>query len=221
MHPVIRIPCLLVVAAFLARGSWRDLLVAAALLGAFYARFGLPLLRRLAATLRKLRVLFISIAVVYIWFTPGEPLWPALGALSPSAAGLFEGTLRALALILLAAAVQLLLLTTSRDQLLAAIRWWARPLRPLGLDAERLALRIVLSMEAVPRLREAVAAQRQDSADLPPLKRIGRFAGDVFAATVAAAERAPLPAVRIPTLAAPALWQWLLPLSLAAALSWA
>ncbi len=220
MHPVIRVLCLLVLAACLARAGWRELALAAVPLALIYGRGGRGLWSRWLATVRRLRVLLLSIAIVYVWFTPGESLWPALGALSPSAAGLEQGAQRTAALLLLVAAVQLLLTTTGRDQLLAAIRWLVRPLRPFGLDPERLALRVVLAMEAVPQLRAAVAERRQVSAGLPRLRRIGAFADDVFAATLAAAERAPLPAVTVPALAAPAPWQWLLPLALALALGW-
>lgn len=218
MHPVIRILCLIIAAAFLARASWREVAVLGGLVALLMLSLRFRHWRALLAVLRRLRFFFLSIAIVYGWFTPGEPVWPALSGLSPSWQGLEEGLLRVAALVVLVGAVRLMLEAADRPAFIAGLRWWARPLRPLGVDPERLALRLVLTLEAVPRLREVVAAQRLQQQGLTPIRRIGAFAGGVFSETLAAAERAELPVVAVPALPAPAPLQWLAPLALAAVL---
>lgn len=214
MHPVIRVLCLLIVAAFLARGSWLEVAALACGLAALSLAVGQRDWRRFFGMVRRLRFLLLSIAIIYGWFTPGVPLWPALEELSPTGAGVAQGLLRAAALIVLLGAVQLLLATTERPQFIAALRWWLRPLRPLGLAPERVALRIALALEAVPRLRQIVADSRAAEAGAPRIRRIAAVANGAFAATLAAAERAELPVVAVPCLARPAPPQWLAPLAL-------
>jgi energy-coupling factor transporter transmembrane protein EcfT len=214
MHPVIRILCLLIAAAFLARGSWLEVGALACGLLVLSLAVGQRDWRRFLRTVRRLRFLLLSIAIVYGWFTPGQPLWPALGRFTPTGAGIEQGLLRVAALVVLVGAVQLLLETTARPQFVAALRWWLRPLRALGLAPERVALRIVLALEAVPKLRQIVAASRAEDADAPRVRRVAAIANSAFAATLAAAERAELPVVAVPKLAPPAPVQWLAPLAL-------
>lgn len=218
MHPVIRILCLLVVAGFLARCDWAEIGLVLALLAAVAALIRFRRWSPLLVVLRRLRFLWLSIIIAYGWFTPGQPLLPDAGAWSPTFQGLQAAGVRVAALAVLVLAVQLLMAVSSRAELVAGLRWWSRPLRLFGLDPARLALRLVLALETVPRLREAVAAERLASAGLPAWQRIGRFAGGVFAQTLEAAERAELPRVEVPESGRPAAWQWLLPASLAAAL---
>lgn len=214
MHPVIRILCLLIAAGFLARGGWEQVGLLAALLAALILGFDRDRRGGYLRSLRRLRFLLLSIAIAYGWFSPGEPLLPVLGDWSPVREGLLEGMLRASALAVLALAVHLLLAVTDRESLIAAITWWARPLGGIGLPPERLALRLTLAMEAVPQLREMVAAGRERAREQSPLRRIGAFAAGVFDATLAAAEVEPLPRIAVPTLAPPHALQWLVPAAL-------
>lgn len=219
MHPIIRILCLVIAAGFLARGGWRELALVAVGLGGLYLRLGMRQAAQLLRVLRRLKFLWLSILIAYLWFTPGERLWPEAGGFSPTRAGLAEGGLRVAALLLLVAAVHLLLERSSREDLVAALRWFLLPLRPL-LAPDRVALRLVLAMEAVPRLRAQVAAERPRGAQGPVATRIGGFAAGVFGRTLAAAEEAELPVVNLPELAPPPLLQWSAPVVLAAALWW-
>ncbi len=99
--------------------------------------------------LRRVRILLGAIFVLFAWFTPGEALlldWPRLG---PSR----EGSLLALAhagrLMAVVCAVALLLERLSVERLVSGLYTLARPLRLLGLSAERLALRLLLVLRYV------------------------------------------------------------------------
>ncbi len=198
-------------ATVLARAQWPALAVTAAAVAAVYGRIGLAHLAGFWRVARRLRYLFLSIAVVYLWFTPGAFLVPAWGEWSPTWPGLEQGLQRVAALLVLVGAVQSMLICSTRSELLAAIRWWARPLALTGLSPDRLAMRMVLTMEAVPRLRQLVA-EREVPPELSRLRRLGGFAGAVFAAAVADAQQVECPLVELPALPPPPLRQWLLPL---------
>ncbi|KAB7627858.1 hypothetical protein [Alkalilimnicola sp. S0819] len=217
IHPVIRIALLGTAAAGLAAADWPALALGAALLITLYAGRRFAGLGQAMAMARRLRIFYLTIALVYLWFTPGEPLWAALGPVSPSRAGLWLALERVGALLLLVAAVQLLLQSTTRGALLAAIRWWARPLVVFGLEPQRLALRLVLVLDSLPRLRELVPRPSMP-AGAPRLSAVADYAADTVARVLDEAEHAPLPRVDVPESAPPACWQWSLPLLLGAAL---
>lgn len=217
MHPIVRVVSFLVFAGFLSAGGAARLGAAALLLAVIYLLAGAPHLGGLLRALRRLRFLWLSLAVLYLWFTPGDGLWPALGAWSPTVQGLAEGSLRVAVLVLMVAAAQLLLQSTPTPQLLAAVHWLSRPLQWLGLNRDRFALRLVLVLETVPRLAEL----RLSPGAAEPARH-GRFARHIAAlgarmhAALAAADAAGPRQVELPADTAPPAWQWSYPLLLAA-----
>ncbi len=216
MHPTVRVVSFLVLAGFLSAGGSARLGVAALLLILAYGLAGAPHLIGFWRALKRLRFLWLSLAVLYLWFTPGEALWTSLGGWSPTLQGLTEGAMRVGVLILMVAAAQLLLQSTATPQLVAAVHWLSWPLQRLGLDRDRFALRLVLVLETVPRLGAAQAPQPVQPA--PP----GRFSSHVallgsrLRGALAAAAAAPARRIELPAEAAPAVWQWLYPIVIAA-----
>jgi energy-coupling factor transport system permease protein len=172
------------------------------------------------ALLRRLRWLLISLLLVYGWFTPGAALWPALGALAPTQEGLSEGLRRVGALLLIALAAQLLMLATPRPQLLTAFYWLARPLRIIGVSRERLAVRLALTLEAVPQLSMVMTPALYQGLEGNAATRFGQIAARAFQGALDQAARQAGSAVDIVTAQRPPLYQWLYPLSLAMLLAW-
>lgn len=222
-HPVIRVVSLLVLGGFVALGSVAQLLAAGVLLAAGYAlhyaaaQASTPQVAPLMAMLLRMRWLFLSLFILYFWFTPGEPLFPAASAnlqtYLPTVQGVQAGLARAAALLLLALAVALLLRSTPRAQLVAALYWLVRPLNALGVAADRIALRVVLILEVV------TEAQHLLTRCAPPskgraLERIGHFAATLFQESIDRAERSPAHVVEIDDYSAPPRRQWLYPLAL-------
>jgi len=223
LHPVIRLVSYVVLTAFLALGNPADLVLAGLLLGGLYITFERHAWPASWRRLRRMRWLFLSIAIIYLWLTPGEPLVAVAGTWSdwlPTVDGAREGMMRSAALALMVVAASLLLQATSRDQILAALRWLAAPLRRLGFPDERFAVRTALTLEAVNRVQEHV---RDALAKVPaggrPVARIGAVMGAVLGATLSEAETAPCATVVVPGQAAPAAVQWAVPLLMAAAMT--
>ncbi len=224
LHPVIRLLCFIVFAGFLTREGPAGLTLATlAYVTMLIWRVPRGQASGLTASLRmlrRMRWLFLSILIVYFWFTPGKPLWPGHAeAWVPTVEGMVLGMERILALGLIVLAVNLLSASTPREHLLAAVYWLARPLRGIGLAPERLALRMVLAMEAVAALQTVLLRARQSFSQGQGriTTRIAGAAGKLFEETLAQAQQAPRRPHTLPLLWPPAWLQWTCPPLLALA----
>ncbi len=218
VHPVIRLLLLAVAAGCLAGGRPLVLALASAVLVSLLLVTRFRDWRGLGRGLGRLRWFYLSIAVIYLWFTPGTALAPALGTLSPSLEGLFQGLGRIAVLVLLLVAVRLLFHTSRRDELVAAIDWWSRPLSWLGLDCSRLGLRLVLALELLPRLQQLARRCWRVARGQPAWRRVPAVGAVLLAATLRRAERAPCPQLAVPRLPGLVPADWLLALAAAAPL---
>jgi len=125
--PWFSIPALAGMSALLALGAWA---------------VGLHACWRL---LRRTRVLFITLVLLYAFTTPGMPLFS--GWDTPTQEGLLSGTLQAWRLLLMIVALAILLIGLNREQLLAGIYGLLAPFKPLGLPLERIAVRLWLTLQ--------------------------------------------------------------------------
>jgi energy-coupling factor transport system permease protein len=165
----------------------------------------------------RLRWLFLAILLVYGWWTPGELLFPYAGGFSPVREGLYTGLLRVTALILIVCAVNLLIRTTPRARLLAAL---CAITRPLLRDAvrERFAVRLLLTLEAVPRVQDLVAhSHRQQPSSGSRMQRIAGSVQTVYAGILDNAGKAAGTTLEYEQPGRPPALQWLLPPLLALA----
>jgi energy-coupling factor transport system permease protein len=198
----------------------RPVLLAAgsSLLLLLYLLAGFPRLDILLHMLKRLRWLMLAIFVVYGWWTPGTAVLPVLGNWSPSGSGLYAGLLRGVALAAIVAAVHLLLQRTPRAQLLPAVMQLLRPVCSHACR-ERLAVRSVLSIEAVALVQPLLSASLEQQRMRPGgLAALGEAARRIYDRVLERAAQADTAAIEIAELAAPPLWQWLIPLALVAAL---
>jgi len=231
MHAVIKIVCFLVFGAAMAVGSKPVLLAGFILVASLYLFElvrGVPTqLQNALKMLRRLRWLFLSILVVYLFFTPGVLLLPDV-FWGPTQEGLIQGILRIVVLVLIVAAVNVLIGSTGQAEFLSAVSWCLQPLSWLGLSHERLAVRISLTLTAVGVLRTACRDETHDEASgvsvekpvesslpEPKLTAIAKTAHHLFARVVDDAEKASLQTITLPEQSRPPLSQWAIPASLA------
>ena len=208
MDPVIRILTFLVVAAGAASGRTAAVFAAAALVaaGLIAAR---PAPRPVLRPLLRLKWVALALAIFYAWGSPGHLLLPTLGGWSPTVEGLTEAAIRLTGLASVAVGAGLLMETTATASLVAAIAWLATPLQGLGLERDRLALRLVLVMEWATALRQR---------PLPTVTATGRVARAAELAiahlreTLAWAETGPATPWTLPATDWPPLRQWGWPL---------
>ncbi|MCL4316252.1 MAG: hypothetical protein M1527_05325 [Gammaproteobacteria bacterium] len=217
MHPVIRLTAFLALCALLARAAWSQVFATAVLLGLLYHLANVPLRTGLAA-LKRLRWLLVSLILLHLAFTPGVPLFPGLFSI-PTQEGIEEGLLRASLLALLMLAAHLLIQSTPREALLAALLWLSAPLARLGFAREQLALRVMLTLHAVSEVQDLVRAAAPDQHSTR-LARITQRASLLWENVLQHAESAPCVTLDIPACGAPPLRQWFY-LLLAGSLLWA
>jgi len=212
IHPAIRIVCLLIFAMLVVLGQWADVWLGALLLLIGYLAGGVGLVKGMNMLLR-LRWLLLSILLVYLWFTPGVPLLAGQGGWVPSQQGLENGLHRVLCLMLLVFAVSLFLQSTSTANMVAALLWLLYPLQWLGVDHQRLAVRIALTMTAVDEIQ---LLYREHFSPVSGLRqRIRQWARALvvlFEQVTRHAQQLPERDIEVPVLAAPRWHQWSLPL---------
>jgi energy-coupling factor transport system permease protein len=214
VHPLIRVVALLVFVTGLALA--RPVLLAAGigLLLLLNLLAGFPAPGVLLQMVLRLRWLLLAIVLVYGWWTPGTSLLPAFGSWSPTTAGMVAGFLRILSLVLIVAAVHLLLQLTGRSELLPAIMQLIRPVTT-RTARERLAVRILLSIEAVTRVQTLVSETlNSHPVNSRKLSSLGVTARVLYRAVLDRAAQTGVDVIEIIELESPPLWQWLIPLAL-------
>lgn len=193
MHPLIRIVCFLVFTACLAFGDAWQVLCAFVLLVVGYGLIRVPL-DSAARMLGRLRWFFLSLLIVYGWFTPGRALWfeasSGMARFAPTIEGLEAGSERIAALVAIMLSAHLLLRTLSREQLLAAIYGLARPLALFGQVRERMAVRMLLVIELLESTRALVVGRlaANQGGVIAGLRAAGDVTSDLLIAVMQRAE---------------------------------
>jgi hypothetical protein len=155
LHPAFRILLLLVLAAMLFRYSLAAVAATLAVLLLAAAAGGRDVLQGVLRAARRIRWLLLSIVVIYLWLAPepgGGSAW------LPSWSELDLALRRSGILLVLVVAVELLRRHTGAAHLAAGLVLLLRPLGWVGLEVEVFARRLALTLEAVPRTAERVAA---------------------------------------------------------------
>jgi len=153
MHPAIRIICFLVFVACLSRANAGQLFSGLALFSLLYFYSPIDFLPRAFAMLLRLRWFFLSILVLYIWMTPDTSLLnDSSSVFSFIPPGIASGLGRVFSLVLIVLAVSYLLASLKQEQLIAAIYWLVAPLAYVGLERDKMVLRLAMGMEAAGKL---------------------------------------------------------------------
>ncbi len=148
LHPSVKIASVLALAAAVNLAGPQVLAGVAVLLTAL-------LLRHHGAVsfwkmLRRVRWILLTLLLIYIFSTPGEYIaqWP-LAWLAPTYEGIYSSLMQLARLCIMLAGLSLLLATTSRSYLIAGFYLLLRPLRHLGLQPQRFAARLWLTLHYV------------------------------------------------------------------------
>ncbi len=216
IDPRIRVLSLVMFGAAVATGGRAVVLLGAGLVG--FAYVVVDNVHALAAwrMVKRMRWIFLSIVVFYFWFTPGHPLTSLDASWLPTVEGVQSGLLRVLALVTLVMVVNLVLQTTARESLLMALLWCLRPLRWLGLPHERFAVRMMLVLNAVPRVQTLYPGGANPGSSVRARAgALGAGISEWFVHVIDAADREPTEPVEVAGGAALEWTQWLVPVVLA------
>lgn len=133
------------------------LLGSTAVVGVMLMRGGWQEARRY---LRRSRVLLLVVWLANAWQLPGTPLWHWWGISGPSMQGIAAASLATWHWMLVLMALAVLMSRLNREQLLSAIYHVLRPMQMLGLPAQRVAVRLWLTLHYAENL---LAEQRHAS----------------------------------------------------------
>lgn len=221
MHPLIRVVCLLLIAGFIATAHVSFLLISLCLLAAIYIFASLSL-RQCWQLVQRMRWFFLSILVIYFWFTPGRPFSPELASSLwlPSVDGVEQGLIRVACLVLIIAAVSALIQSTNREQLFSAIYYLIAWTRHLGLSPERFAVRATLTLESLSAIQSIVSLKKDQLESSPGIRArivsLANATSDVFVQVHSNAQKAELTTVSLEQIVPIRIYQWVYPLTLLA-----
>lgn len=211
MHPAIRVLCFLSLIAALARANFPFIFLADSLFLVFAMLTpGADIFAFSWRLMRRMRWFWLSIILLYTLMTPGGGQSIMLGALELSLGGFLLGLERCLALLTVLLYFALLIHTTPATQLQGALYWLLQPLRRLGLPANRLSIRIALTLQKIHELQSHWSSSSGPKITLASWRdipeRIAALIHEVFtqAETVPAHTELTLEAT------APGYWQWLM-----------
>jgi len=144
LHPTTLILAWIVFALVLSAIGFTTMMVASVVVASLIAINGVA---RCWQLVRRTRILILVLLLVYVFATPGVPLFSGWDQANPTWEGLQAGTAQAWRLLLLVSALAVLLRYLSRQQLLAGIYVLILPLKPLGVPVAKFAVRLCLTLQ--------------------------------------------------------------------------
>lgn len=140
-HPSVRLFLWLCVALWAQQATWLTLALACgiAFCGAWWWVGG-----RVWQSVWRLKSVLLALCVACAWTIPGNPLWPRVWA--PSDAGMLEGAMHSLRLILLVCSGQWAMARMSHENLLIGFLVLSAPFSRIGISGQRFALRVWLTL---------------------------------------------------------------------------
>jgi energy-coupling factor transport system permease protein len=219
MHAEVKIVSFLVFGAAMSFGAVEELIVGTIVLVLSYALFARHYVVSALRISLRMRWFFLSIIIVYGFFSPGRLLLPNV-TWGPTYEGLLQGGQRIAGLLMIVFAINLLLRTTSQPALVSSVLWCLHPLSWLGVPHERLAVRIALILDVVTKVQDVYRHGRRNPKPVTGLaarfKRMGATTNRLFQSVHEKAESAPLETITLPERVAIPFWQWGVPLALGA-----
>jgi len=160
MHPAIKIVSLIIVTIFITQGGWITLLLTALLLLPFYI-LNLHLWTSAIKMLFRLKWFFLSILIIYYYYTPELQASPSLFNILNER--FVPGFFRISVLVIILFSVNLFIKMTTKEEILSALLWLFSPLHFLSIDVERISLRAVLTLEYIEDLSGRLSKYKQNN----------------------------------------------------------
>jgi len=146
MHPFVKILCfvLILLLTNTLRDQWLIVLCAGLCLMAVWSNK-----RNFLRIVIRIRLLFISLLIIYAFTTPGEYIPELLAYASPTYEGCVLGLLQITKLLIALASLSLLFASSAKQDLIAGLYMLLTPLKLFGLNAERFSARLMLTLDYV------------------------------------------------------------------------
>jgi energy-coupling factor transporter transmembrane protein EcfT len=100
-------------------------------------------------SIKCLKWFFLVLIIIFAFNTPGEHVLISSAIISPTYEGLIAGSTQALRIMVMLATLSLILACNTRQQLISGFYFLFSPLKYLGLEVERFAARLWLTLHYV------------------------------------------------------------------------
>ncbi len=211
MHPLIRLVCFIIFAAFVSLGQYSIIFLGFALLCLTWLISRQWPSAKAWLMLKRMRIFYLSILLLYLWFTPGEIVFSLFDRWSPTYEGFSLAMERILALSLLVLAVETLLRLTPRNLLITGLYYLATPLVLIGVCRNQFIIRVMLTLDLVSTeaIKQSVQKKKPFKSYFQDITQ--RLADKITESIKSQARHGPLV---FELQAPPVLWQWLWPVVL-------
>ncbi len=105
-------------------------------------------------SIKRLKWFFLVLITIFAFNTPGEHIVMPVALMSPTYEGLIAGATQAFRIMAMLAALSLILAGNTRQQLISGFYFLFSPLNYLGLEVERFAARLWLTLHYVESQQE-------------------------------------------------------------------
>jgi energy-coupling factor transport system permease protein len=131
--------------------------------------------------LKRFRWLFLVLMIIYTFNTPGEHIqdWPFY--LHPTYEGVFAGLTQAVRISVILAIISLIMAANTKQQLVSGFYFILLPFKYIGLEADRFAARLWLTLHYV----ELQHASKNKQSLMDKLKHMSKFESEHTLAQVA------------------------------------
>jgi energy-coupling factor transport system permease protein len=136
---------------------------------------------------RRMRWLFLSIFIIYAFGTPGELIPNFSVHFAPTFEGLQLGVVQIEKLLIALAALSLLLTSSPREHMMLGLYMLLSPLNLVGLNVERFAARLMLTLDYV----EELAAKDSSHFSFRHLDEIDGFVENLPQANIVSFQKLP------------------------------
>ena len=167
MHPLVKIVCVFVISICIGLASWANILLTAVIILPFYF-FKIDYFFSAWRMIKRLKWFYLSILLVYLFFTPE---YNSADSNYINLAGLNAGGYRLSILVFIILAVNLLLRTSSKEQLISGLYLLFLPFKWLGINANTFLIRAYLTLEYIQVLDQQLSTQKKDFAAKFSLKK--------------------------------------------------
>jgi biotin transport system permease protein/energy-coupling factor transport system permease protein len=136
--------------------------------------------KSLLRTLRPVLLFFFCLFLMYLFFTPGDPIPPfPIGPVQISYNGLYLGLIQVWKFLLLVAAASILTMTTPQPEITIGLERMLRPIKIIGISSHDIAMMVSLALRFIPTLLDEMnsisEAQLARGANFNPRRISGRI----------------------------------------------
>lgn len=213
IHPAIKIMTFLVFSIALAVSPFSNWLLAIILVVCCWLGIENLPTRKSLNLVKRLKWLYISLFVVYVFFTPGEFVLP--WAFGPTYAGLEAAFIRILVIILIVLAVDILLASMVHQELVSGLYVLFLPFAYFGFNPQKFTVRVYLVLEKVSDEQSLKFFREKMGTDLNEKQKISYFVDCLTSRFMdIMRQTSPITTLEIDEFALPKWFEWLLPIFL-------